>query len=48
VVQDASLAAAVVDRIVERGQVFYLKGPSWRTRGRTPDGEPDPGSASAA
>ena len=48
VVQDASLAAAVVDRIVERGQVFYLKGPSWRTRGRTPDGEPDPGTTSAA
>ncbi|HET8629896.1 MAG TPA: IS21-like element helper ATPase IstB [Thermomicrobiales bacterium] len=48
VVQDASLAAAVVDRIVERGQVFYLKGPSWRTRGRTPDGELAPGAASPA
>jgi DNA replication protein DnaC len=48
VVQDASLAAAVVDRIVERGQVFYLKGPSWRARGRTPDGELDPGAASVA
>jgi DNA replication protein DnaC len=39
VVQDVSLAAAIVDRLMERGQVFYLKGPSWRMRGRTPDGE---------
>ncbi|MCC6629310.1 MAG: ATP-binding protein [Chloroflexi bacterium] len=45
VVQDASLAAAVVDRLVERGQVFYLKGPSWRARGRTPDGQLDPAAA---
>ncbi len=34
VVQDVSLAAALVDRLMDRGQVFYLKGPSWRTRGR--------------
>jgi DNA replication protein DnaC len=34
VVQDASLAAAVVDRLVHHGQVFYLKGPSWRTKDR--------------
>jgi len=33
VVQDVSLAAALVDRLMDRGQVFYLKGPSWRTRG---------------
>jgi DNA replication protein DnaC len=39
VVQDAALAAAVVDRLVERGQVCYLKGPSWRARGRMPDGQ---------
>lgn len=34
VVQDTSLAAAVVDRLVHTGQVFYLKGPSWRTKDR--------------
>ena len=34
VVQDVSLAAALVDRLMGQGQVFYLKGPSWRTRGR--------------
>src|SRR5689334_18443714 len=32
IVQDVSLAAALVDRLMDRGQVFYLKGPSWRTR----------------
>lgn len=42
VVQDTSLAAAIVDRLMDRGQVFYLKGPSWRMRGRTPDGEVEP------
>jgi len=35
IVQDVSLAAALVDRLMHHGQVFYLKGPSWRTRGRT-------------
>ena len=39
VVQDASLAAALVDRILHHGDVFYLKGPSYRLKGRTPDGE---------
>jgi DNA replication protein DnaC len=34
VVQDVSLAAAVVDRLMPHGQVVYLKGPSGRTRGR--------------
>jgi DNA replication protein DnaC len=34
VVQDVSLAAALVDRLMHHGQVFYLKGPSWRTRGQ--------------
>ena len=33
-VQDASLAAAIIDRLLHHGQVFYLKGPSWRLRGR--------------
>ena len=34
IVQDVSLAAALGDRLMDRGQVFYLKGPSWRTRDR--------------
>jgi DNA replication protein DnaC len=34
IVQDVSLAAALVDRLMHHGQVFYLKGPSWRTPGR--------------
>jgi DNA replication protein DnaC len=36
IVQDVSLAAALVDRLMHHGQVFYLKGPSWRTRGNSP------------
>lgn len=40
IVQDVSLAAAVVDRILHHGEVFYLKGPSWRVKDRTPDGGP--------
>lgn len=39
IVQDVSLAAAIVDRLMHHGQVFYLKGPSWRTRGRSEQGE---------
>src|SRR5215208_6945342 len=39
VVQDVSLAAALVDRLMHHGQVFYLKGPSWRTRGRAEPAE---------
>jgi DNA replication protein DnaC len=34
VVQDVSLAAALVDRLLHHGEVFYLKGPSWRTKDR--------------
>ncbi|MBV9354085.1 MAG: ATP-binding protein [Chloroflexi bacterium] len=34
IVQDASLAAALVDRLLHHGEVFYLKGPSWRLKGR--------------
>jgi DNA replication protein DnaC len=37
-VQDLSLAAAIVDRLLHHGQVFYLKGPSWRTKDRPPTG----------
>lgn len=34
IVQDTSLAAAVVDRLLHHGDVFYLNGPSWRLRGK--------------
>jgi DNA replication protein DnaC len=34
IVQDVSLAAALVDRLMHHGAVCYLKGPSWQTRGR--------------
>jgi DNA replication protein DnaC len=37
VVQDVSLAAAIVDRLLHHGEVFYLKGPSWRVKGRAAD-----------
>ncbi len=33
ITQDTSLAAAIIDRLMHHGQVFYLKGPSWRVRG---------------
>ena len=39
IVQDASLASALADRIFHHGEVFYLKGPSWRVKGRSPEGE---------
>ena len=39
IVQDASLAAALVDRILHHGEVFYLKGPSWRVKGRSVGGD---------
>lgn len=42
IVQDVSLAAALVDRLMDRGQVFYLKGPSWRTRDRLAAGATTP------
>lgn len=35
ITQDVSLAAAIIDRLLHHGQVFYLKGPSWRLKGRT-------------
>jgi DNA replication protein DnaC len=34
ITQDVSLATAVIDRLLHHGQVFYLKGPSWRVKGR--------------
>jgi len=40
ITQDVSLAAAVADRLLHHGEVFYLKGPSWRLKGRTQDSQP--------
>jgi DNA replication protein DnaC len=37
IVHDVSLAAAIVDRILHHGQIFYLKGPSWRVKERLPE-----------
>ena len=37
ITQDISLASAIIDRLMHHGQVFYLKGPSWRLKGRTTD-----------
>ena len=34
IVQDVSLAAALLDRLLHHGEVFYLTGPSYRTKGR--------------
>lgn len=48
IVQDASLAAALVDRILHHGEVFYLRGPSWRVKGRGVDGELSPVPAAPA
>jgi DNA replication protein DnaC len=45
VFDDVSLAAALVDRLMHHGQVFYLKGPSWRTRGQTVGQPPTPEAA---
>ena len=33
ITQDVSLAGAIIDRLMHHGQVFYLKGPSWRIKG---------------
>jgi DNA replication protein DnaC len=38
ITQDVSLAAAIADRLLHHGEVFYLKGPSWRLKGRDPGG----------
>jgi DNA replication protein DnaC len=37
ITQDVSLASAIIDRLMHHGQVFYLKGPSWRLKGHTVD-----------
>jgi DNA replication protein DnaC len=46
VVKDARLAAALVDRLLPHGDVFSLRGPSWRLKGKLP--EADSGEAAAA
>jgi DNA replication protein DnaC len=33
ITRDVSLAAAIIDRLLHHGQVFYLKGASWRVKG---------------
>lgn len=40
---DSALAAALVDRLLHHGEVYYLKGDSFRLRGelRTTDPAPD-------
>lgn len=47
-VQDASLAAAIIDRLMHHGQVVYLKGPSWRLRGRVLEAQETGGIQSVA
>ena len=37
VTRDVSLAAAIIDRLMHHGQVFYLKGPSWRVKNHAAD-----------
>jgi len=45
--QDASLAAALVDLILHHGEVFYLKGPSFRLKGRSLDSELVPAASTS-
>jgi len=45
ITQDVSLAAAIADRLLHHGEIFYLKGPSWRLKGRT---IADPGKTGTA
>ncbi len=46
ITHDVSLASAIIDRLLHHGEVFYLKGPSWRLKGRSPDLASDPEGAS--
>jgi hypothetical protein len=48
VLHDAALAAALVDRLLHHGEVYYLKGDSYRPRGkpRAPESSNEPESAS--
>lgn len=36
ILQDPSLAAALIDRLLHHGEIYHLKGPSYRLRGKTP------------
>jgi DNA replication protein DnaC len=38
---DGVVASAIVDRLLHRATVFYLKGPSWRLKGRESDHNQD-------
>lgn len=38
--QDPSLAAALIDRLLHHGEIYYFTGPSYRLRGKTPVDEP--------
>lgn len=53
--EGASLASALIDRLLHHGEVFYLKGPSWQLKGRALDANgadrppaPRPASTEAA
>ena len=47
VTKDVSLAAAIIDRLMHHGQVFYLKGPSWRVKNHAGEetASSDPGAS---
>ena len=40
VVQDTALAEALVDRLMHHGDVYYLKGESYRLKGKERRGKP--------
>jgi DNA replication protein DnaC len=48
VLHDTALAAALVDRLLHHGEVYYLKGDSYRLRGkpRPPEAPEGPEAAS--
>jgi len=48
ITQDVSLAAAIIDRLMHRGQVFYLKGPSWRVKGHAAEETTAPDTEASA
>src|SRR2546422_11585763 len=50
VLHDSALAAALVDRLMHHGDVYYLKGESYRIRGkpRTESPEPPPAAEPVA
>lgn len=42
VMHDSALAAALVDRLLHHGELYYLKGDSYRRRGKPKTEAPDP------